>query len=150
MFFDVEHHAKVPVEFYDGDGKLIKNVTEIDTVTGVGMCFFDLDGPWPNAAISSLNKYVGSNCVEARCLWPLPIKVVSTAGYEVLDENQLMVAICHEQIKKRISSRFEALAKRQNKAFETLRFFAEMAAYDGGSSAANPYFARLAKKTRIG
>ncbi|MFZ9755326.1 MAG: hypothetical protein ACO3DK_04755 [Bacteroidia bacterium] len=150
MLFNAEHHAQVPVELYDGDGKLIKGITEIDTVTGVGICFFNLDGPWPNAAISSLNKYVGSNCVEARCLWPLPIKVVSTAGYEVLDENQLMVAICHEQIKKRIGSKFDALAKRQNKAFETLRFVAEMAAYDGGSSAANPYFARLAKKARIG
>lgn len=140
----------VPVEFYDGDGKLIKDITQIDTVTGTGICFFDLDGPWPNAAISSLNRYVGSNRVEARCLWPLPIKVVSTAGYEVLDENQLMVAICHQAIKKRISSRFDALAERQNKVFERLRFIAEMTAYDGGPSAANPYFAGLAKKTRIG
>lgn len=122
MFFNATDHAHIPVQFYDGDGILITNAIEINTVTGLGLCLLDLDkqGSWPKISILSLDRYVGSSLAECRCQWRPPIRVTSFSGCELKDESQVMMAIRFDKLKKMINSQFNALAEHQSKTFQRL------------------------------
>lgn len=123
MLFNSKEHAHIPILLYDGDGIRIFNAIEIDTVTGMGLCFLDLENPelWQRVKVSSVSRYVGSSLVECECQWRLPIKVTSFSGYELTDTTQVMIAIGFYELKKTINSKFDTLAKHQNRTFQRLK-----------------------------
>lgn len=122
MFFNLQNHSGLPFFLYDGNGNQIRNATEIDTQTGMGKCWLDLEKleSWPRLVVFSLEKYVGASIVEAKCQWSLPIRVTSLSGCELKNESQLMVAIKYDRLKKRIEKKFNDLAEKQRKAFHIL------------------------------